>query len=80
MSEKVILELSEEIAQRAREESERTKRPFEAILIDWLEQSAINADVHPLVAGAEYTIETPYGNEAAAQTLMDFLKISKDSD
>lgn len=74
MSEKVILELPEAIAQRARETSKRTGRSFEMILIDWLERSATNADVYPLIPDAAYTIETPYGNEAAAKTLMDFLE------
>ena len=75
MSEKVILELPEGIAHKAREESERSGQSFENILIEWLERSAANADVHPLVAGAEYRIETPYCNEAAAQTLINFLNV-----
>ncbi|MDQ7033811.1 MAG: hypothetical protein Q9P01_02945 [Anaerolineae bacterium] len=80
MSEKVILELPEAIAQHAREASERTGRSFEMILIDWLGRSATNADVYPLIPDAEYIIETPYGNEAAAKTLMNFLDSSGDSD
>lgn len=72
MTEKVVLELPEEIAQKAREESERTGHSLESVLLNWLERSAANADVYPLIAGAEYRIETPYGNESAAQTLLDF--------
>jgi hypothetical protein len=80
MTEKVVLELPEAIVEKAREESERTGNSFEGVLIDWLERSAANADVYPFVAGAEYTIETPYGNESAAQTLLDFLNASGDND
>jgi hypothetical protein len=80
MSEKVVLELPEEITRKAREESARSGQTFEKILIDWLERSAANADVYPLRAGAEYAIETPYGNEDAAQTLMDFLNTSQSND
>ena len=74
MSEKVVLELPEAIVEKAREESERTGNSFEAVLIDWLERSAANTDIYPLVAGAEYRIETPYGNESAAESLLDLLK------
>ena len=73
MSEKVVLELPDEITQKAREESTRTGQNFENILIDWLKRSAANVDVYPLIADAEYAIETPYGNQDAAQTLMNFL-------
>jgi hypothetical protein len=80
MSEKVILELPENIAQRARAISERTGQSFETVLLDWLERSATNDAIYPLVSGAEYSIETPYGNEAAAKTLMDFLESSRDNE
>jgi len=77
MSEKVILELPDGVARRARETSERTGRSLESILIDWLERSAAQADVYPLLPDTEYTLYTPYGNEAAAQVLMDFLESTK---
>ena len=80
MSEKIILELPEEVARRAHETSERTGRSLESILIDWLEQSAAQADIYPLHSDTEYTLYTPYGNETAAQVLMDFLETSKGND
>ena len=68
----MVLELPDEITQKAREESIRTGQNFENILINWLKRSAENIDVYPLIAGAEYAIETPYGNEDVAQTLSQF--------
>ena len=80
MSEKVMLELPENIAQRARKASERSGRSFETILIDWLERSAAQDDIHPHIPDTAYTIETPYGNEAAAKILMDYLEADGDND
>ena len=77
MSEKVVLELTDTISQRAHEISQKTGQPLETILLDWLERSAASADIYPLIADSEYQIETPYGNEDAAKTLMDFLESTK---
>jgi hypothetical protein len=38
MSEKVTVELPDELAQRARAVAARTERPFEEILVDWIRQ------------------------------------------
>lgn len=72
MSEQVVLKLSDGVARRARETSERTGRSLEMILIEWLERGAASGDVWPLIPGVEYEMFTPYGNEAAAQVLLNF--------
>jgi hypothetical protein len=74
MSEQVVLKLSDRVARRARETSKRTGRSFETVLIEWLERGAASGDIWPLIPNVEYEIFTPYGNEAAAQVLLDFLK------
>jgi hypothetical protein len=74
MAEKVTLELSEVVTQRARETAQRTGRSFEAVLAEWLERGA---EGERLAHGAEYPIFTPFGNEAAAQTLLEVLNAAR---
>jgi plasmid stability protein len=76
MAEMVTLELSQAVVERARQTASRTGRSVEAVLTEWLERSVLSEDVMDLMAGAEYPIYTPYGNEAAAQTLFEALQES----
>jgi hypothetical protein len=74
MAEAITLELSDEVARHAREAARRTGRRMEDVLTDWISRGAIRDDTTLLVPGATYALYTPYGNEAAAQGLLDALK------
>ena len=74
MAEAITLELSDEVARHAREAAWRTGRRMEDVLADWISRGAMSDDTALLVTGAAYPIYTPYGNEAAAQGLLDALK------
>jgi hypothetical protein len=74
MVEKVTLELPEEIAQRAHTAARRTGRAFEQVLADWVARGADRDLESLIVPDVEYPIYTPFGNEAAAQVLLDTLK------
>jgi hypothetical protein len=77
MSERVTLEVSESVLQRAKEAAQRTGRPLEAVLADWLERGAAGEDVSPWLPRGAYPVFSPYGNEAAAQVLLDVLKAAE---
>jgi hypothetical protein len=68
----VTLELPDEVARPARSAADRLGRPLEVVLTDWLRQAATLDEVG-FQHGAVYPIFTPYGNEAAAQTMLDAL-------
>lgn len=74
MAEAITLELSDEVARHAREAARRTGRQVEDVLTDWISRGAVSDDTTLLVPGAAYPIYTPYGNEVAAQGLLDALK------
>ena len=80
MTEMFTIELSEETARRAQETANRTGRPIEAILSEWIERSALAEEFAPLIPGVEYPIYTPLGNEAAAAVLMELLNETKEAD
>jgi hypothetical protein len=65
MAESITLQLPEDLARRAREAARREGLSLEDILVSWLVRAAADADP---------TIATPYGNEAAAQILLDVLR------
>ena len=48
MHEKVVLDLPEQVTQRARQVAIYTKRRLEDVLLDWLEQSAVELPVEML--------------------------------
>lgn len=74
MVEKVTLELPEEVVQRAHTTANRTGQAFEQVLTEWIARGA-ERDVESLIVpGVEYPIYTPFGNEAAAQVLLETLK------
>src|SRR5690242_8021233 len=73
MAEAVTLELSDDVARHARETARRTGRQLEDVLTDWIKRGAANDASTQIVLGAEYPIYTPYGNEKAAQVLLDAL-------
>lgn len=74
MPEVVTVEVSEDVARRARETAQRTGRQIEAVLAEWLERGAASEDVSPIQAAVAYGVHTPYGNEAAARVLLDVLR------
>lgn len=74
MAESIMLELPDEVAHHAREAARRTGRRMEDVLADWISRGAASDDSTLLVPDAAYPIYTPYGNEAAAQVLLDALK------
>jgi hypothetical protein len=80
MSEQFTVELSEETARRVQETANRSGRPVEAILSEWIERSALAEEFAPLLPGVEYPIYTPLGNEAAAAVLMELLKETQEAD
>jgi len=73
LAETVTLELSDDVAYRAREAARRTGRRMEDILTDWIKRGVASEDTTLLMPGVDYPIYTPYGNEAAAQQLLDTL-------
>ena len=73
MAEAVTLELPEDVARQAREVSGRTGRQMADVLTDWLRWGAASDGTMLLMPGTEYPIYTPYGNEPAAQGLLDAL-------
>jgi hypothetical protein len=82
MSELVTLELPEDVVRRAREVAHRTGRRPEGVLAEWVERGA-GADTAievELRTGDAYPIYTPYGNEAAAQALLDVLAANAKTD
>jgi len=78
MTERVTLELSESILQRARETAQQTKRPLETVLAEWLERAAELVDIYPLDTNTTYHIYTPFGAEATAQSMLDMLRAEDD--
>ncbi len=83
MTEKVTLEIPDEVIQQAQATSTRTGLALEQVLAEWLVRGAERDVESLLVPGAEYPIYTPLGNEGAAQVLMGVLKAhqaSKGSD
>lgn len=73
MAEAVTLELPDEVVRRAREAAQRTGRRIEEVLAEWISRGAASDDTTLLLPGAEHPIYTPYGNETAAQGLLDAL-------
>jgi hypothetical protein len=77
MSEKVTLELSEDVVRRAHATANRTGRALEVVLADWIARGA-ERDVESLIIpGVEYPIYTPFGNEEAAYSLQTTLNEHK---
>jgi hypothetical protein len=77
MSKTITLELPESLAERAKEAAQRTNRPLETVLTEWMERGAASESIAPLIPGAEYPVYTPYGNEAAAKVLYEALKAAE---
>jgi hypothetical protein len=73
MAEAVTLHLPETVARHARATARRTGRPIEDVLTEWLEWVVTSEEATVPHAGLEYPLFTPYGNEAAAQALLDAL-------
>ena len=80
MTERVTLELSDTTVQRAREVAQRTNRPLEAILAEWLERVSITMYIFPLDTATTYHIYTPFGADATAQSLLEMLHAEDDED
>jgi hypothetical protein len=65
MAESITVQLPDDLAHLAREAARRDGRSLEDILVAWLVQAAQEAGP---------AIVTPYGNEDAAQVLLDALR------
>jgi hypothetical protein len=48
MTERVVLELPSELADRVRIVAARTKRPFEEVLVDWIHRGGAERDIETL--------------------------------
>ena len=77
MAQTVTLELSDDVARRAREAARRTGRRLEDVLAEWIGRAAASEETMLLMPDSAYPIYTPYGNEAAAQELLDALTSSE---
>lgn len=75
MSEMITIELPDELAERVRKLAQG--RPIESLLTEWIEQAVSDMN---LMSNAPYPIYTPYGNEAAAKVLSDYLNTFEDTD
>lgn len=73
MAEAVTLALPDEVARQARETARRTGRQMAEVLTDWIKRGAASDEEAMLVPGAAYPLYTPYGNETAAQELLNVL-------
>jgi hypothetical protein len=80
MAEAVTLELPEEVARQAREVAHRTGRRMADVLTDWLRWGAASDGSILLRPDVDYPIYTPYGNESAAQGLLDALHVEETAD
>ena len=77
MAEAVTLALPDEVARQARETARRTGRQLEEVLTDWIRRGAASDETTMLMPGATYPLYTPYGNEAAAQDLLNALRAAE---
>jgi hypothetical protein len=73
MAIRITLELPDEVARVAGEAARRAGLPLETVLTDWLDQMATHHPRPPRQERVVYPILTPYGNEDAAQVLLDVL-------
>ena len=73
MAENVTLELSDEIARRAREEAHATGRRIEEVLTAWIEHGVDTEPDGQMFPVVEHTLLTPYGNADAARILLEVL-------
>jgi len=73
MAEVVTLTVPDGVAQQAKEAARLTGQSPEAVLAEWLLRGAPDDESISLMSSVEYPIYTPYGNEAAAQILLDYL-------
>jgi hypothetical protein len=80
MTERITLEVSDGTVRRAKEAAQQTNRPLEVVLADWLEQASATADISPLDPHITYRIDTPFGAEATAQSLLEMLRAADDKD
>jgi hypothetical protein len=71
MVEKFTLELSDEIAKRAKVEADRLGRAVEHILNDWVERGSEHPLKTQVKSRTEFPIYTPFGNESTAQILRE---------
>jgi hypothetical protein len=74
MTEKITLDLPDEVVQRAKTTAERTHRPIQDVLTEWVSRGADRDLESLLLPNTEYQIYTPLGNEEAAQILLEELK------
>ena len=82
VSEHITLELPTALVEEARAEAARTGLTIEDVLLTWLtthvsrvhETTFLTEIFEP---GAVYSVDTPYGNEAAADILLAFLEDSR---
>ena len=82
MSEHITLELPTALVKEARAEAARTGLTVEDVFLTWLtthvsrvhETTFLTEIFEP---GAVYSVDTPYGNEAAADILLAFLEDSR---
>lgn len=77
MSEKITLDLPDEVVQRAHTEAERSGRPYEQVLVDWLIRESRRNLESRLAPGVEYPIYTPFDMDEAAQVLKEALRADK---
>ncbi len=73
MAEIVTLTVPDDVAQQAKEAARLSGRSPEAVLAEWLLRGAADDESISLISSVEYPIYTPYGNEAGAQILLDYL-------
>jgi hypothetical protein len=74
MTEAVTLELPEEVLRQAQEVAWRTGRQLADVLTEWLRWGAASDGRMFVLPDADYPLFTPYGNESAAQGLLDALR------
>jgi hypothetical protein len=74
MAESVTLDLPDDVTRRAREDAQRSGREVEDVLVEWIQRGIAAMDGTWLMPGVDYPIWTPYGNEAAAEVLLEVLK------
>lgn len=74
MNQVVTLQLSEAVIELAQQASQESGQALEVVLMEWLEDRAVQARMRHLVHDAEYPIYTPEESPEAAQVLREYLE------
>ena len=73
MPEVFTLTVSTETAERAHKVASQAGKPVEAVLSEWLDQAADNANAGALQADVQYQVWSPFNSTETALALQEFI-------